>query len=147
MLMGAVAGPVEPRLDLLRCLKRDRLELGAGRVLPRYSVRTTADAVRIVDDLRPPSDEAFRLHPEAVLRPLAVKYEHGVAGSADSFTLGTMLFFEPVYGNDVPGAILIECANPHEIKGIPLEPVGEVNDFFDARVECRQLPDAMGQMP
>lgn len=67
-----------------------------------------------------------------MLRPLAVKHENRVAGSADRFTLGAMLLFEAVDGNDVPRAILSEIANPFDVRGFSCEAIREVDDFIYA---------------
>ena len=116
-------------------------------MLPRHSVCAAADTVRVVNDLRPPSHETFCLHPEAVLRPLAVKDENRVTSSADSFALGAMLFFESVDGNDVPGPIQGQIANPVNVRRVSFEAIREMDHRLNSRGKCRQLPDAMGKMP
>lgn len=83
------------------------------------------------DDLRPPSNQALGLRPEALPGPLSIQDKNCVACPADSFAFGAVLFLKTIYGNDIPRPIMRKLAYPCEVGRVAGETIGKVYDFFD----------------
>jgi len=66
--------------------------------------------------------------------------------AANGFSLGAMLFFKTVYGNDVPRPILLQIAYPGQVGCVAGETVGQMYNCFHFRFCSRQLPDAVRQV-
>lgn len=102
------------RVDALRgiTVSKNGLEFRRRGMLPRYAISSAIYESGIGDHLRPPLNQALRLQPETVFRPLSIKNKNGVPGSPYGFAFGPMLLLEPVNGKNIPGTVLRKVANP-----------------------------------
>lgn len=81
-----------------------------------------------------------------MFRPLNIQNKYRVPGAPDRFAFGSMLFLEPVNGDDIPRTVGGQLAYPFHVRRVAREPVSEVNDGFYSGSNRRQFPDAMGKV-